>query len=503
MIPLQRVAGLVYNRPLLITPQAAQTISDVVQAHIMARMNGEPHPVAGGRGVPRASSFIGDYVKTENGMSVAPYRMKDGTAIIEIVGELVNRGAWIGADSGMVSYEGLTHQLTMAARDSRVQGILLDIESPGGEAVGAFELAATVRNVAKEKPVVAFVNGMAASGGYAIASGASRRVSVPSGLSGSIGVVMMHVDMSHALHNRGLKPTFIFAGKHKVDGNAFEPLPDEVRERFQKEVDQFYGMFVDAVSAGTGLSAEAIRATEAQMYMGDDAKGIGLVDAIGTFDDAMSEVQSISRGARASRTSMRPRMAAEESEMSLMEKIKAILASEPEAETPEPTPAAETPETPTVDAAAVVAERDALLVEAETLRAKLAESEASVKADRTARINAEVKSFMDSYGVKMGADLHGTFEKAYRAAKEADNAERIAELEAIAKALHPAMAEERIPAGGASVDAAVARAAGDVARDPDKERDEKITARMKADGVSYVDARNRVVADEREAANAA
>lgn len=186
--------------------------------------------------------------------------------------------------------------------------------------------------------------------------------------------------------------------------------------------------------------------------------------------------------------------------MSLIEKIKAILASEPEAVVSEPTPAAEVPVTPPVDAAAVVAERDALLAEVETLRAKQTAAEESAQADRAARIDAEVKTFLSEHGAKMGAELYATFEAAYRGAKTQENAERIAELEAIARAIPPAGAAERIAAGGASVDAAVAKAAGDVATDPDKERDAKIEARAKKDGVSYAAARDRIAAEERRVA---
>ena len=103
----------------------------------------------------------------------------------------------------MTSYEGLAFQIADAAGNPKVNSILLDMDSPGGEAVGAFEIADKVRSAAKSKEVVAFVNGMAASAAYAIASAATRIVSVQSGGSGSIGVVLMHADFSLALHKAG------------------------------------------------------------------------------------------------------------------------------------------------------------------------------------------------------------------------------------------------------------------------------------------------------------
>jgi signal peptide peptidase SppA len=217
-------------------------------------------------------------------------RTSEGVAIITIVGELVNRGAWIGASSGLVSYEGISHQLSCAAADPQSRSVLLDIESPGGEAVGAFECAAMVRKAAAIKPVIAVVNGMACSAGYSIASGATRIITTPTGLSGSIGVVMMHMDYSKMLAGAGVEPTFIFAGDHKVDGNPYEPLPDDIRAAFQSEIDAFYGLFLQTVAAGRGarMTQQQARATQARVFMGEAAVWAGLADAIMTFDEAVT-----------------------------------------------------------------------------------------------------------------------------------------------------------------------------------------------------------------------
>jgi signal peptide peptidase SppA len=289
MIPLHRLASLVYNTPLLITPAKAEVISGVLQAHIEARMAGMPVERTDSQAKePRPSAFIGETLPNESGNGRTPYRVKDGKAIITIDGELVNRGEWVGADSGLVSYDGIKHQLKSAVADSRVKSIVLDINSPGGEAIGAFDAAAAVRAAAAVKPVTAFANGMAASAAYGLASGATRRVIAQDGIGGSIGVVMMHVDMSRALENRGIKPTLIFAGAHKVDGNPFEALPEGVRQHFQDEVNSFYDMFVKTVAEGTALDEQAIRDTEARIFIGQAAVDSGLFDAIATFEDVVS-----------------------------------------------------------------------------------------------------------------------------------------------------------------------------------------------------------------------
>lgn len=138
--------------------------------------------------------------------------------------------------------------------------------------------------------MVAVVNGMACSAAYAIASGARRIVSTPTGVSGSIGVVLLHVDYSKALDKAGVTPTFIFAGARKVDGNPYEPLSKGVKSNLQDEVDRFYDLFVSTVAQGRkGLTEKAIRGTEARTFIGQAAKDAGLVDDIGTFEDALAD----------------------------------------------------------------------------------------------------------------------------------------------------------------------------------------------------------------------
>jgi signal peptide peptidase SppA len=209
----------------------------------------------------------------------------------------VNRGGYVGASSGLISYEGFKVQMLAAAADPRTKAILLDLESPGGEAVGAFEAADVVRQVAASKPVTAVVNGMAASAAYAIASAANRIVTIPTGVSGSIGVVLMHLDISQYLKAEGIKPTFIFAGDHKVDGNPYEPLPESVRADLQAEVEGFYAAFVRTVAKGrAGLDEKAIRATQARTFMGEEAVAAGLVDAVGTFEEVLAELSAAPAG---------------------------------------------------------------------------------------------------------------------------------------------------------------------------------------------------------------
>jgi hypothetical protein len=179
---LHYLADRVIGRPLLLHPTKAELILHVLQGRLP--IDGQALAPLG----PEANRFVGE---RRGFVGRTPtYSFIDGAGVVSITGSLVNRGAWIGASSGLTSYEGIAAQLERAAADPQVKTVVLDIDSPGGEATGMFSLAAKVRAVAAEKPVIAVVNDMAASAAYGIASQASEIVVSETSLVGSIGVVL-------------------------------------------------------------------------------------------------------------------------------------------------------------------------------------------------------------------------------------------------------------------------------------------------------------------------
>lgn len=313
MSQLLRIAERVLNRPLLLHPDKVPLLLAVLEGRIpvdaagragleerLAGLPADARAVIEGPLRPEANRFVGSGIKRDpmTGKTLLPYsQAADGTALIPVIGSLVHRGAWLGPSSGMTSYEGLQYQVAAALADPGTPGILFDISSPGGEATGAFEMAAAVRAASAVKPTVAVVNGMAASAAYAIASGARKIVATESSVAGSIGVLLVHADYSRALDKQGVTPTIIFAGAHKVDGNPFEPLPESVRADLQREVNQLYDMFVQTVAAGRrGISPAAIRDTEARVFIGAEAVQAGLVDELGSFESALADLSALSRG---------------------------------------------------------------------------------------------------------------------------------------------------------------------------------------------------------------
>ena len=172
--------------------------------------------------------------------------------------------------------------LSPAGADPSVKGIMLNIDSPGGDLAGAVETASAVRSLAARKPVVAFVDSLAASAAYVVAAAASRIIATPSATLGSIGVVMLHLDRSQALAKRGLNPTVLTAGAFKGDGHSMAPLPPEARKRIEGHLAAAHDLILASVGAHrSALGAAGARKTEPGVFMGQKAVAAGLADQVG------------------------------------------------------------------------------------------------------------------------------------------------------------------------------------------------------------------------------
>lgn len=214
-----------------------------------------------------------------------------GIAVIPILGTLVKRSLGMEAASGLTSYSEIAAMLDAAVADPMVSGILLDIDSPGGEASGSFELARRVREAAAIKPIWAVANDAAYSAAYAIAASAQRLFVTETGGVGSIGVIALHVDQSIKDATDGYRYTAITAGAHKNDYSPHEPLSDAAKSELQSEVDRLYAIFTEHVAAMRGLDLDAVRATEAGLFFGANAVVQGLADGIQTLDATLTEFQ--------------------------------------------------------------------------------------------------------------------------------------------------------------------------------------------------------------------
>ncbi|EFC4518065.1 S49 family peptidase [Escherichia coli] len=216
------------------------------------------------------------------------YRVVNGIAVLPVTGTLVHRLGGMRPFSGMTGYDGIVACLQQAMADSQVRGVLLDIDSPGGQAAGAFDCADMIYRLRQQKPVWALCNDTACSAAMLLASACSRRLVTQTSRIGSIGVMMSHVSYAGHLAQAGVDITLIYAGAHKVDGNQFEALPAEVRQDMQQRVDAAHRMFAEKVAMYTGLSVDAVTGTEAAVFEGQSAIKAGLADELINASDAIS-----------------------------------------------------------------------------------------------------------------------------------------------------------------------------------------------------------------------
>jgi len=281
-----QIAQRAFNTPLMVEPAKALAFLSGLGPRITGQeitfhgLDIDARDQAAAALPARASLFGTDLARRHQRDGARPYPLIDGIAVIEIAGTLVHRGAWIGQSSGLTSYEGIAAQIEAALADPVVLGIALDIDSFGGEVAGAFDLADRIRAARVQKPVQAFVAEHALSAGYVLASQADRIILPRTGAVGSIGVITLHADMSGMLDQKGVAVTLIHAGAHKADANPYQPLPEPVRDRMQRELEVVRFLFAETVSAGRGdrLTHDAALATDAAVFRGSDAIAAGLAD---------------------------------------------------------------------------------------------------------------------------------------------------------------------------------------------------------------------------------
>jgi len=215
-------------------------------------------------------------------------------AVIPVLGTIAHRMEQFQSLSGPggTSTNLLANRIREAAADPAVSSIILDIDSGGGAVGGVPELAELIMQLKQQKKIIAVASDFAASAAYWIAAAASEVVVTPSGQVGSIGVFMMHQDISKMAEMEGVKTTFVHAGPHKVEGNSFEPLSEEARASLQGKVDGYYEMFVKSVAQGRGVTPARVRADfgGGRMLLAKDALAAGMVDRIDTMDGTLERL---------------------------------------------------------------------------------------------------------------------------------------------------------------------------------------------------------------------
>ena len=275
---LVNVATRIINTPLLITQNKLNAIIGAVGARIGLQA---PKELA-------SPVYMGPEREREESGA--------GIAVIPVYDVLVYRANGLLTLSGLTSYEQIRADFTEAMNDDAVQTIIFDIDSPGGEVAGLFDLVDEIYEARGDKAIYAVANEAAYSAAYAIASAADAIYLPRTAGLGSIGVIAVHVDQSAYDEKEGFNYTPVFSGARKNDFSRHKPLSDDARAVLQAEIDEIYELFVETVGRNRDIAPSVLRDTEAAIFQGKKAVKAGLADTVLSWDKAMANITNESKG---------------------------------------------------------------------------------------------------------------------------------------------------------------------------------------------------------------
>ena len=168
------------------------------------------------------------------------------------------------------------------------------INSPGGGAIASDLIWREVVLAGEEKPVVASMSDLAASGGYYVAMPADVIVAQPGTLTGSIGVVGGKLALGGALEKLGVSVEAVSAGRMAEMNSFATPYSEAARERVQQQIDAFYEEFLARAAEGRGMTRDAVHAVaQGRVWTGRQARDIGLIDELGGMDAAVAAAKRL------------------------------------------------------------------------------------------------------------------------------------------------------------------------------------------------------------------
>lgn len=222
---------------------------------------------------------------------------RDGVALVTVRGPLMHH-----ADPFCDSYDAIKGRVS-AALEGRPRAVVLAIDSPGGSVSGCFSTVRELRALSASSgvPILAYVEGLAASAGYALACAAERIVVPDAGMVGSIGVMDALVDVHRAEENAGIRVQLVASGERKLDGNPRQPIALAAIDDARARVDGLAELFFALVAEARPITADEARAFEGRMVHGAAAVAAGLADDVGTLDSLVASLAGASIPAGAGR----------------------------------------------------------------------------------------------------------------------------------------------------------------------------------------------------------
>jgi capsid assembly protease len=262
MNPTPRIEAMLFNKPLLATPDQLETVLDYL-------------------GTRNASSDLSTFNIEHIQRKPPEYDSASRCGFLNLNGPLAYRATVMNALCGLQSFQQIEAD-TKTLIEFGAKTIVLDVDSGGGEAYSCFETASLLRQLADENNIklIAYVDGLAASAAYALSATAHQIILNPYAEAGSIGVVVKLRNTSEAMQRAGIKDTFVFAGDSKIPFATSGDWSKEFLEDIQMKVDVLYKEFVGHVAKYRPIAPQAIIDTKAKVLSAQQAQKIGLADAL-------------------------------------------------------------------------------------------------------------------------------------------------------------------------------------------------------------------------------
>ncbi|WP_300365628.1 signal peptide peptidase SppA [Hydrogenimonas sp.] len=195
----------------------------------------------------------------------------------------------------VIHAEKVVEEIETLADDNDIKGVLFLVDSPGGAVAPSVEISLAIKRLNAKKPVVAYAAGTMASGSYYASIWASRIIANPAATIGSIGVIMEGLNIQGLIDRIGVKPQIVKAGKYKEAGTPFREWTPEERKEIETHVLDIYHMFVRDVAKARDLDPTHPETfADAQIFIASKAQRIGLIDQIGSIEDAKALTQTLS-----------------------------------------------------------------------------------------------------------------------------------------------------------------------------------------------------------------
>lgn len=225
----------------------------------------------------------------------------DKIAHVDLEGIIANTEAGGIMGAAVAGPAFIKRALEQALNDSHVKAVVLRVNSPGGEVTASDTIYAAVKKAAEKKPVVVFMDSVAASGGYYVACGATKVVATETTLTGSIGVIMESMSYHDLFDKVGLGTRTFTSGAFKDTLSGARPMREDERAYVQGLVNEMYDRFVGIVAQARGQKADKLKTgmADGRVMTGRQAMEAGLVDQVGYIEEAYALAKELGQAADA------------------------------------------------------------------------------------------------------------------------------------------------------------------------------------------------------------